>query len=151
MFQATSAMEITLAGVAMITPTQQVTAWLAALGNALDRADFDAAVDLFDDDAAWRQLAAHPKALLRCHRVSFRTDRQAITGKAAIRAMLEATVAAAKPGRWEVDGPATESDGIVNAWFTFVTSDSPGIGHVRLEGGKCWMLSTVTATDGVCC
>ena len=135
----------------MTTPTQQIVAWLAAFESALERADYDAALDLFDDDACWRELAAHPKALLRCHRVSFTKNRRTISGKAGIRTMLEATVPAAKPGGWRVDGEAIECDGITDAWFTFETAVSAGAGHVRLEAGKCWMLSTVTATDGVCC
>lgn len=135
----------------MTTPMRQVAEWLAAFGGALDRADYDAAIAMFEDDALWRQLTAHPKALLRCHRVSFTPDRRALSGKPSIKAMLEATVIAAKPAGWQVDGDATESDGIVDAWFTFETAVSAGVGHIRLEGGKCWMLSTVTATDGVCC
>jgi putative flavoprotein involved in K+ transport len=135
----------------MTTPTDQVAAWLVAFGSALDRADYETAMAMFDDDACWRQLAAHPKALLRCHRVSFRQDRSALRGKSHIKAMLEATVQAARPGAWRVDGTATECDGIVDAWFTFETTVSAGVGQIRLEEGKCWMLSTVTATDGVCC
>ena len=135
----------------MTTPTQQAAAWLAEFGAALNRADYDAAVDLFDDDICWRELTANPKALLRCRRVSFMPDRRALSGKCSIRAMLEATSPAAKPGRWRIDGAATQSDGIVDAWFTFETVVSAGVGHLRLEAGKCWMMSTVTATDGVCC
>ncbi len=133
------------------TPTQQVVEWLAGFGSALDREDYDAALELFDEDICWRELAAHPKAQLRCHRLSFTRDRRALLGKSRVRAMLEATVPAAKPGRWQIDGEATECDGIVDAWFTFETSVSAGAGHLRLEDGQCWMLSTVTATDGVCC
>jgi putative flavoprotein involved in K+ transport len=136
---------------AIATPVQQVNEWLSAFGSALDRADFDTAIEMFEDDAFWRQLTAHPKALLRCHRVSFTPDRRALCGKPSIKAMLESTVNAAKPGGWQVDGAATESDGIVDAWFTFETAVSEGVGHIRLEAGKCWILSTVTATDGVCC
>ena len=135
----------------MTTPTLQVAEWLAAFGAALDCADYHAAINLFDDDVCWRELAAHPKALLRCHRVSFTRNRRALSGKPSVRAMLEATVPAAKPGRWRIDGEATESDGIIDAWFTFETAVSAGVGQLRLEAGKCWMLSTVTATDGVCC
>lgn len=135
----------------MTTPTQQVSEWLAAFGAALDRADYDAAIEMFNDDSHWRELAVHPKSLLRCHRVSFTRNSKTLSGKQSIKAMLEATVPAAKPGRWRSDGEATESDGITEAWFTFETIVSVGTGHIRLEAGKCWILSTMTATDGVCC
>ena len=138
-------------GPTMNEPTRQALAWLEAFGRALDYADYDAAMALFEDDAVWRQLSARPKALLRCRGVSFRTNRTAITGKDAIRAMLEATTAAAEPGQWEIDGPATECDGIVDSWFTFATTVSQGIGFLRLEGGKCWMLSTTTVIAEACC
>ena len=134
-----------------MTPTGQVADWLAAFGAALDCGDYDAAIALFDDDACWRELSAHPKALLRCHRVSFTPSRNALSGKQRIRTMLEATVPAAKPGRWHIDGEATEFDGITDAWFTFETTVSAGVGHLRLEAGRCWLIGTVTATDGVCC
>jgi putative flavoprotein involved in K+ transport len=135
----------------MRPPTQQVSEWLEAFGAALDRADYDAAIDLFDDEACWRQLPAHPKALLRCRRVTFVRNKQELSGKPGIRLMLETTVPAARPSGWHIDGEATETDGIIDAWFTFATTVSAGVGHLRLEAGKCWMLSTVTATDGVCC
>ncbi len=135
----------------MTTPTEQAAGWLTAFGTALERADYDAAIALFDDDACWRELGARPKALLRCYRVSLKPDRKALCGKDRIRAMLEATVPYAKPGRWRIDGQATEIDGITDAWFSFETVVSEGLGHLRLEAGRCWMLSTATATDGLCC
>lgn len=135
----------------MTTPTQQAAEWLAAFGAALDRTDYDAAIDLFDDDICWRELTAHPKALLRCDRVSFTRDRKALSGKPGIRTMLEATVPAAQPGAWRIDGEATESDGIIDAWFTFETAVYASAGHLRLEAGKCWMLSTVSAMAVACC
>jgi putative flavoprotein involved in K+ transport len=135
----------------MGSPTGQAAEWLAAFGASLECADYDAAIALFADDAHWSQLPAHPKSLLRCHRISFMPDRRAILGKLGIRAMLEATVDAARPRRWQVDGDATETDGIVDAWFTFETTVSLGVGQVRLESGRCWMLRTVTASDGICC
>ena len=65
--------------------------------------------------------------------------------------MLEATVAAARPCGWRIDGTAKEADGIVSAWFTFQTTVSIGAGYLRLEDGLCWSIGTVTATGGVCC
>jgi putative flavoprotein involved in K+ transport len=135
----------------MTTPTQQVSEWLEAFGGALDRRDFNAAIEFFDEDCCWCQLGAHSKSLLRCHRISFTRDRNAIAGKQNIKAMLEATVPSAKPGRWRIDGEATESDGITDAWFSFETVVSVGTGYLRIEAGKCWILSTGTANDGVCC
>lgn len=133
------------------SPNQQAAQWLAAFAAALEGANWDGALALFDDEVRWRQLSSTSKALLRCHRAAFTQDRKALAGKSSIRAMLVATVPAAKPARWCIDGEASESDGIVDAWFTFETTVSPGLGHLRLEHGKCWVLSTLTGTDGLCC
>src|SRR5690606_15612542 len=67
--------------------------------------------------------------------------------KAAIPAMLEATLAATKPANWAV----TEASGsaVVEAWFTFETSVGKGTGILTLEGGKCrTILTTLQSLDG---
>jgi putative flavoprotein involved in K+ transport len=42
----------------MSASTQQVSEWLSDLGTALDRADFDAAVQMFEEDSYWRDLVS---------------------------------------------------------------------------------------------
>ena len=40
----------------MIASTQQVSEWLSNFGTALDRADFDAAARMFEEESYWRDL-----------------------------------------------------------------------------------------------
>src|SRR5690349_13128795 len=41
-----------------MTPTRQVSEWLAALDAALQRGDADSAAALFNDDSYWRDLVS---------------------------------------------------------------------------------------------
>ena len=111
-------------------PTQQVTDWLSAFGNALERTDIAAAVDMFDDDSYWRDL------------VSFTWNIKTMEGKGAIKAMLEARVSDVKPSVWRIEGEANSADGVTDAWLVFETDVSRGKGHIRLKEDKCWTLLT---------
>jgi putative flavoprotein involved in K+ transport len=112
------------------TPTQQVSEWLAKFGAALEQADIDAALDMFDEDSYWRDL------------VSFTWNIKTMEGKEDIRDMLEARVAEVKPSAWQIEGEANSAGGVTDAWLTFETAVSRGKGHIRLKGDKCWTLLT---------
>jgi putative flavoprotein involved in K+ transport len=43
---------------------------------------------------------------------------------------------------FQLEGEATEADGVTEAWFTFETKVSRGRGHLRLKGDKAWTLLT---------
>jgi putative flavoprotein involved in K+ transport len=119
------------------TPTQQASTWLADFGAALERADLDAALALFDADSYWRDL------------VSFTWNITTLEGRDAIRAMLETTLAAAKPSGWQILGEASATDGVTECWFTFETAVARGKGHLRLRGERCWtLLTTMTELKG---
>jgi len=112
------------------TPNQQISDWLADFDAALQRQDFDAATRLFQDECYWRDL------------VSFTWNLKTAEGHDEIRAMLPATVPEARPADWAPEGDATETDGVVEGWFTFRTGVANGRGMVRLRNGKCWTLFT---------
>jgi putative flavoprotein involved in K+ transport len=117
--------------------TQQVSEWLSNFGTALDRADFDAAVNMFGEDGYWRDL------------VSLTWNIKTLEGREDIKAMLEATVPEAKPGQWRVEGDATSDNGVISSWLTFETAVSRGKGQIRLKDGKCWtLLTTMTELKG---
>ena len=119
------------------TPTQQVSEWLSDFRAALDRADFDAAVNMFEEEGYWRDL------------VSFTWNIKTLEGRENIRAMLEATAVRAKPDQWEVEGDATSDSGVISSWLTFETAVSRGKGQIRLKDGKCWtLLTTMTELKG---
>ena len=110
--------------------TPKVSEWLANFSAALDRLDFDGAVRLFADESYWRDL------------VSFTWNIKTAEGKEEIKAMLEATVPAAKPGRWRIEGDAALDNGVISSWFSFETTVARGKGHLRLIDGKCLTLLT---------
>jgi putative flavoprotein involved in K+ transport len=112
------------------SPTGRVSTWLSRFGDALEAQKIDAAVDMFQDDCFWRDL------------VSFTWNIKTMEGKAAIADMLRATLPTVKPAKWEIEGDATSSDGLTEAWITFETAVARGRGHIRLKGEKCWTLLT---------
>ncbi len=118
-------------------PTQIASAWLADFESVLARGDIDAAVALFDPDCYWRDL------------VAFTWNIRTQEGPDAIRAMLQARLADTRPSHFQVEGEATEADGVVDAWFTFETAVARGRGHLRLKAGKAWtLLTTMTELKG---
>ncbi|MBM4414743.1 MAG: NAD(P)/FAD-dependent oxidoreductase [Chloroflexi bacterium] len=121
----------------MGTPNEQVTAWLAAFGGALERCDVDAAAACFQDESYWRDL------------VAFTWNITTVEHRAGVAAMVAARAGDARATAWQLDGDATESHGLVEAWLTFETAVGRGIGHVRLRDGRCWtLLTTLQALTG---
>ena len=123
----------------MVLPqaSRQVAEWLEAFSDALERADIDAAVALFKDDGYWRDL------------VSFTWNIYTSEGKDQIRAMLAANLERVKPYNWQLEGEASEDDGVVDGWFTFETAVARGKGHIRLTEDRCWtLLTTMTELKG---
>jgi putative flavoprotein involved in K+ transport len=110
--------------------TPEVSEWLANFGAALDRLDFEGAAKMFADESYWRDL------------VSFTWNIKTAEGKEEIKAMLEATVPAAKPGPWRIEGDAALDNGVISSWFSFETTVARGKGHLRLIDGKCLTLLT---------
>jgi len=118
-------------------PTQAASAWLADFSSALTRNDVDTAVALFEPDSYWRDL------------VAFTWNIRTQEGPEAIRAMLEARLADTKPTAFAVEGDATESGGVIDAWFSFETGVARGRGHLRLRNGRAWtLLTTMTELKG---
>ena len=118
-------------------PTQAASAWFADFQSALERHDIDAAMILFDADSYWRDL------------VAFTWNICTQEGPEAIRAMLQARLADVKPTAFAVEGQATETGGVIDAWFTFETAVARGRGHLRLKDGKAWtLLTTMTELKG---
>jgi putative flavoprotein involved in K+ transport len=114
----------------MSNPTAQITQWLNDFGAAVTRGDFGTAVSMFGDDSYWRDL------------VSFTWNLKTAEGPQQIRAMLEATMPAARASNWTIQGEGSEAGGVTEGWFTFETATGRGRGHLRLIGGKAWTLLT---------
>jgi len=112
------------------TPSQRAQRWLDAFGAALASGNPDNVLPLFDADCYWRDL------------VSFTWNIRTQEGHNAVRDMLAARQADAGASNFQLEGEATEADGVTEAWFTFETRVSRGRGHLRLKGDKAWTLLT---------
>lgn len=112
------------------TPSQRAQRWLDAFGAALASGNPDNVLPLFDADCYWRDL------------VSFTWSIRTQEGHDAVRDMLAARQADAGASNFQLEGEATEADGVTEAWFTFETRVSRGRGHLRLKGDKAWTLLT---------
>jgi len=112
------------------TPSQRAQRWLDAFGAALASGKPENVLPLFDDDCYWRDL------------VAFTWNIRTQEGHSAVRDMLAARQADAGASNFQLEGEATEADGITEAWFTFETRVSRGRGHLRLKGDKAWTLLT---------
>ena len=109
---------------------KRVVAWLEKFEEALGAGDVDAATALFADESYWRDL------------VSFTWNITTSEGKGRIADMLKATLDNVKPHDWQLDEPASEADGVTEAWITFETETFRGRGHLRLKGDLAWTLLT---------
>ena len=114
----------------MSVPTKVVSDWLSAFDVALKDENIDSALALFNEECYWRDL------------VSFTWNIKTMEGHNEIRDMLEASLSTTKPSDWQIEGEATETDGVTEAWFSFETGVSRGKGHIRIMDGKCWTLLT---------
>ncbi len=112
------------------TPSQRAQRWLDAFGAALASGNPDNVLPLFAADCYWRDL------------VSFTWNIRTQEGHDAVRDMLAARQADAGASNFQLEGEATEADGVTEAWFTFETRVSRGRGHLRLKGDKAWTLLT---------
>jgi len=117
-------------GKSVTTPTETVTSWLANFDAAIRAANYAGAADLFAEECYWRDL------------VTFTWNLKTVEHRAGVRELLESCAATTAPTNWQVDGEATEADGVTEAWITFETATARGNGQIRLVDGMCWTLLT---------
>jgi len=119
------------------SPSAKASLWLAAFSERLAKGDLEGTLALFAEDCYWRDFLA------------FTWNIKTMEGKAAIRAMLEATLAGTKPSDWAVTSASGSGTEPVEAWFTFSTKAGTGTGIFRLEDGKCrTLLTTLQSLEG---
>ena len=111
-------------------PTRAVVDWLEKFDTAIARGDAAATASLFGPGSYWRDL------------VAFTWNLKTMEGHDAIAAMLEATLPTIRPGHFNIEGEATEADGVTSAWFTFETASARGKGHLRLRHGAAFTIFT---------
>ncbi|MDV2081173.1 NAD(P)/FAD-dependent oxidoreductase [Marinobacter xestospongiae] len=110
--------------------TEQARQWLASFDEILTSGEPERAADLFEQNGYWRDLVAMTWNL------------KTLEGRPAIRHMIRQTAPHIQPGNWQLSEPATEQDGVIEAWLTFETRDARGKGHLRLRDGQAWTLLT---------
>ncbi|RWB93326.1 NAD(P)/FAD-dependent oxidoreductase [Mesorhizobium sp.] len=113
-----------------MAPSKQAAGWLSSLSRALEAGDAAAAANLFVEECYWRDL------------LTFTWNVKTMEGRAAIRDMLDATLAATRPTAWQLTGEASADEGTIEAWFSFETSSAWGHGIMRLQDGRCRTLFT---------
>jgi len=119
------------------TPSQRAQRWLDDFGNALASNRPEEVLPLFNADCYWRDL------------VSFTWNIRTQEGLDAVRDMLAARMEETGASNFQLEGEATEADGVTDAWFTFETRVARGYGQLRLKDGKVWtLLTTMTELKG---
>ena len=112
------------------TAQRTVDDWLRAFNAALEAEDAPAAARLFATDAFLRDL------------VALTWNIKTLEGRDEIEAMLAQTLGQTHPRWFATSGPASEADGVVDAWLEFETAVGRGRGHLRLRDGSAWTLLT---------
>jgi putative flavoprotein involved in K+ transport len=130
-------MSITLDRPEVDSASAAATAWLREFETALAAWDSEAATQLFTADCFWRDL------------IAFTWNIATQEGRDQVKAMLDATLAHARPSNWQLAEPAEAADGLISAWISFETAVARGFGHLRLRNGKAWtLLTTMTELKG---
>ncbi|WP_147106950.1 NAD(P)/FAD-dependent oxidoreductase [Tateyamaria sp. syn59] len=114
------------------TLNTEVQEFLDRFGHALEHADIDTAVNMFQADSYWRDL------------VTFTWNIRTMEGHDQIREMLTAQLGTTKSRQWRIaeNEVVTEEGGITTAWISFETEVARGYGLVRLKDGLIWTLLT---------
>jgi putative flavoprotein involved in K+ transport len=111
-------------------PQQRVDQWLADFQSALEARDPQRTADLFAADCYWRDL------------IAFTWNITTAEGRGAIADMLSACLDGTAPTGFHTTEPATEADGVTEAWIAFETAVGRGKGLLRLKEDGAWTLLT---------
>ena len=110
--------------------TSSARDWLSRFADALNSRQPQAVVALFGTNCFWRDL------------VAFTWNLRTEEGRAAIAAMLAARLEDVAPSDFALSAEASESAGVVEAWFGFETRVGRCTGQVRLKEGRAWTMFT---------
>ena len=108
----------------------RIHAWLDRFEQALTSGRVDDAVDCFATTCFWRDL------------IAMTWNITTMEGREPIRTMLQRQLEAIRPRHFTLAEPATEADGVTEAWIEFETEHARGSGHLRLKGEAAWTLLT---------
>jgi len=112
--------------------TKVINDWLEKFEKSIKEKNIDAILDLFDKETYWRDL------------ISFTWNIITLESKEDISLMLNKTIDKINPENFKIQKMLTINSDVHEARFTFDTTTSKCIGHIRLTNGKCKTLLTVT-------
>ncbi|WP_409186165.1 NAD(P)-binding domain-containing protein [Amycolatopsis sp. VS8301801F10] len=112
------------------TPQARVEDWLGRFEAALAARDIEAAAGLFAVDSYWRDL------------VSFTWNLKTVEGRDGVAGLLGSCLETTDPSGFRTTEPATEADGVTEAWIEFETAVGRAKGHLRLKDEGAWTLLT---------
>ena len=121
------------------TPQARAAAFLSKFEAALAAGDVEAAAKMFAPESYWRDL------------VAFTWNIKTVEGRDEIKVMLRACLPHTKPRNWALaeNETATETDGLLEAWFTFETEVGRGYGLARIKQEGIWtFLTTLVELKG---
>ncbi|RYY43643.1 MAG: NAD(P)/FAD-dependent oxidoreductase, partial [Actinomycetales bacterium] len=111
-------------------PSTRVESWLRDFEDALTARDTGRAASLFAPTSFWRDL------------VSFTWNITTVEDPAGVKTLLDDVLDRVDPSAFTLTEPATEADGVVEAWIAFETGVGRGKGHLRLTDEGAWTLLT---------
>ena len=111
-------------------PQARAEAWLADFESALVARDIERAAGLFAPTSFWRDL------------VSFTWNIKTVEGRDGVADLLRSCLDTTDPHGFRTTEPATEADGVTEAWFEFETAVGRGRGLLRLTEEGAWTLLT---------
>ena len=108
---------------------------LSALNNAMEKQDPTSILAQFHEDCHWRDL------------IAFTWNIKAMSGKEAIKEMLDAQLSRIAPRGFvhDTSRPSGEDDGVTSAWLIFETNVALGEAHFRIRDGKILTLFTAVS------
>jgi putative flavoprotein involved in K+ transport len=112
------------------TPSQRAEEWFAAFADALAAGDIERAAEMFAPVSFWRDL------------VAFTWNITTVENREGVADLLRATLDGTRPSNFVLTEPATEADGVIDAWFAFETEVGRGTGLLRLKDEGAWTFLT---------
>ncbi|WP_454817586.1 NAD(P)-binding domain-containing protein [Labrys neptuniae] len=108
----------------------QLSRWLDRFALAAAAADKSGLLALFAEDCYWRDLLA------------FTWNLYTAEGREGVGGLIDATLARTRPIAFAVQDEVSETDGVIEGFFTFETGEARCRGYIRLKGDLCWTLLT---------
>jgi putative flavoprotein involved in K+ transport len=112
------------------TPSERAEQWFSEFEEALAAGEIERAAHMFAPVSFWRDL------------VAFTWNITTVENPDGVADLLRATLDGTRPSNFVLTEPATEADGVIDAWFAFETQVGRGTGLLRLTDEGAWTFLT---------